>query len=402
MQRGARPAAAFRAIRRHPLRRTPVSAVPRAPALRHIRVAFIGARGVGGSYSGIESYYEEVGSRLAARGHEVTAYCRSHFTPKQRRYKGIHVRRLPCVRTKHLETLSHSTFATLDSLFRSYDIIQFHAIGSSPLALLPRLFGTPTVVSVRGLDWQRAKWGKAASAALRLGEWASARMPTATSVVSEELARHYRDTHRTEAICIPNAVSILESASPADLPALGLEPGNFLLFAGRISPEKGLDTLLEALPSNAVLAIAGGGSYTDSYVKQLRDAAGDRVVFLGNVPRDTLSELYRSCLAFVLPSHMEGLSVALLEALSHGACIVTTSIPANLEVVGDAALTFPVGDAPALRETLERLLDEPELAEAARGRARARAGGLPSWDEVALRTERFYLSLLSPDFPVSG
>src|SRR5262249_26875826 len=126
-----------------------------------------------GTYSGIETYYEEVGARLAGRGHEVTAYCRSYFTPAVAEHRGIQVRRLPCLRTKHLETLSHSLLATADCLWRPYDVVQYHAVGSAPLAAVPRLFGRTTVVSVRGLDWQRGKWGAAARGALKAGEWAS-------------------------------------------------------------------------------------------------------------------------------------------------------------------------------------------------------------------------------------
>ena len=116
---------------------------------RKLKIAFIGARGVVGTYSGIETYYEEVGSRLAGRGHEVTAYCRMHFTPKVDTHRGVKVRRLPALRGKHFETITHSTLCTLDSFLRDFDIIQYHAIGSAPLAWLPRLAGRTTVVSVR-------------------------------------------------------------------------------------------------------------------------------------------------------------------------------------------------------------------------------------------------------------
>jgi hypothetical protein len=126
---------------------------------RPLRIAFIGGRGVAGTYSGIETYYEEIGSRLTQRGHAVTAYCRRYFTPAIDSYRGIRVRRLPSVRSKHCDTLTHSLLSTLDCLRRDYDLVQFHAIGSAPLALLPRLRGQTTLVSVRGLDWQRAKWG---------------------------------------------------------------------------------------------------------------------------------------------------------------------------------------------------------------------------------------------------
>lgn len=362
-----------------------------------MKIAFLGARGVGNTYSGIETYYEEVGSRLAARGHDVTAYCRTYFTPAVDTYRGIRVRRLPSLRSKHLETLSHSLLGTFDSLFRGFDLVQFHALGSAPLALVPRLLGIPTVVSVRGLDWQRAKWSAFARRALQLGEWASARCPTATVVVSETLQKHYAEAHGRTPWVIPNAVIPVEPAPARRILERGLVPGGFWLFAGRISPEKGLDTLLEALrplPRDRPLVIAGGSSYSDDYVETVRAAAWEEVVFLGKVDHDTMAELYSHCYAFILPSVMEGLSVALLEAVSYGCCIVTTAIPENLEVVGEAALTFPVGDVPALREQLARLAASPDLAAHHRRLAAERARERPDWDEVARRTEALYLQIL--------
>jgi glycosyltransferase involved in cell wall biosynthesis len=366
-----------------------------------LRIAFLGARGVIGTYSGIETYYEEVGSRLAARGHRVTAYCRDYFTPDVPAHRGIVVRRLPCLRGKHTETLSHSLLGTFDCLFRDFDIVQYHAIGSSPLAVLPRLFGKKTVVSVRGLDWQRAKWGGFARRALQFGEWAAATFPSATAVVSKELERHYAAAHGKKVQCIPNAVMAAEQKPVGRLlEGWGLRGGDYLLFAGRISPEKGVDTLLAALKPLAPilrgrkLLIAGGGSFTDAYIAEMKALASADAIFLGRVGREEMAELYSNCLAFILPSAMEGLSVALLEAVSYGLPIVTTDIAENREVVGDAALFFPYGDAEALAARLRRLLEEPDCAAELREKSRARAAAQPGWDEVAELTEDFYLRIL--------
>lgn len=365
---------------------------------RKLRIAFIGGRGVVGTYSGIETYYEELGSRLAARGHEVTAYCRSYFTPDVPSHRGIRVRNLPALRTKHLETVTHSFLATLDSLRRGFDVIQYHAIGSAPLALLPRLLGHTTVVSVRGLDWQRAKWGPVARLVLRCGEWASARCPTATTVVSETLRRHYLAAHRCRCHLIPNAVVPGRRRPIEKLAPYGLEEGGFFLYAGRISPEKGIHTLLDAyrsLPRSKSLVLAGGSSYSDGYIQRLQRTAPAGVIFLGKVPHELMAELYSNCFAFILPSALEGLSNSLLEALSFGACIVATEIPENLEVVGSAGLTFPVGDAPALGRLLGELLRHPEQVRELRRRALERARCQPDWDEVTRRTEALYHQLVS-------
>lgn len=364
---------------------------------RLLSIAFIGGRGVGGTYSGIETYYEELGSRLAERGHAVTAYCRPYFTPGTVSYRGIRVRRVPCVRSKHLETLSHSLLSTFDALRRDYDIIQYHAIGSAPLSLLPRLFGRTTILSVRGLDWQRAKWGRFARTALKFGEWASVRCPTSTVVVSRTLQAHYASVHGRTPYFIPNAVVPCEHRAVEKIARHGLRKDGFLLFAGRLSPEKGVHTLLEAMRPFAdrmKLVLAGGTSYSDGYIDHLRQAAWDNVVFLGNVDRDTMQELYSNCYAYVLPSAMEGLSVGLLEALSYGACILATDIPENLEVIGSAGLTFPFGDAGALRSQLGAILDDPHLVREYRRRATAHAQAQPDWDEVARRTEGLYYEIL--------
>lgn len=372
--------------------------------MRKLRIAFIGARGVIGTYSGIETYYEEVGSRLAARGHRVTAYCRNYFTPDVPEHRGVLVRRLPCLRSKHLETVSHSVLSTLDCLFRDFDIVQYHAIGSAPLALLPRFLARKkTVVSVRGLDWQRAKWGGFARKVLQIGEWASATCPSATAVVSAQLQRHYEAEHGRRPHFIPNAVD-RGSRRPVEalreheaLRDLKLGVGDFLVFAARISPEKGLHELLEAwngLDTEKKLLIAGGTSYTGDYIERVQRQAGHNVIFLGRVGREMMEALYSSCHAYVLPSHMEGLSVGLLEAVSYGCCILTTNILENLEVVEDAALTFPPGDVGAMREALRRVLEEPETVADLRARAVARAREQPDWNEVARRTEALYLELV--------
>lgn len=362
-----------------------------------LRIAYIGARGVIGTYSGIETYYEEVGSRLVERGHEVTAYCRTYFTPDVPSHRGITVRRLPSLRSKHLETISHSVLATLDCLPRRFDIVQYHAIGSAPLALVPRLFGKTTVVSVRGLDWQRAKWGRFARFVLQVGEWAAVRSPTAAVVVSAALQRHYEATHGRRPHFIPNAVDRGERRPFGSLAEYGIEAGEYLVFAARISPEKGLHDLIEAWrpleKHGKKLVVAGGTSYTGGYIEEVRSTAPDDVLFIGRVGRETMEELYTNCHAYVLPSYMEGLSVGLLEAVSYGCCILTTDIQENREVVEDAALTFPPGDVEAIRGALRRVLDEPATVEEYRRRALARAEEQPDWNEVARRTEALYLEL---------
>ena len=386
-----------RRLKPAPPRTAPPAGSP-AGSPRPIRIAFIGGRGVGSAYSGIERYYEEVGSRLVARGHSVVAYSRAHFTPDVASYRGVQVRRLPTLELKHLETMVHSLLATIDVTFRRVDLVQYHALGSSPLAWIPRLAGKRTIVSVRGLDWQRAKWGAFARWYLRFCERTSVLCPNATGVVSRTLERHFAGRHGARVRFIPNGVERRETCPPDAIRAFGLGERDYFLYAGRLSPEKGLECLIEAhrrVGGATWLAIAGGSSYSDRYIEALRSAAGARVVFTGFQSGRILQELYSNALAFVLPSHMEGLSVALLEALSYGLPVITSDIPENRELVDACGgYVFPTGDAAALARILARVADDPaaarRLGDAGRERVRARF----DWDRVAVATERFYLEVL--------
>ncbi|HEY7615809.1 MAG TPA: glycosyltransferase family 4 protein, partial [Terriglobales bacterium] len=219
---------------------------PARPNLPKLRVALIGGRGVISKYCGIETCYEEIGKRLVEMGHEVTVYCRSYFTPKMEQHAGMRLVRLPTIRSKHLDTLIHTFLSTIHAMCAGCDIVHYHALGPSLFAFLPRLLGKKTVVTVQGLDWQRKKWGWIASAVLRLGEFASARLPNATIVVSRTLQQHYRARSGIEPFYVPNGAGIRKSSHPSRLRQWGLQPGRYILFAGRFSPEKNCHLLIAA------------------------------------------------------------------------------------------------------------------------------------------------------------
>lgn len=364
---------------------------------RPLRIAFIGARGIGSAYSGIETYYEEVGTRLASYGHEVLAYCRRHATPPGIDFRGVTPIFRPCIRTKHGETFTHTLVSTADVLLRRADVVQFHALGPSLFSGAPRLAGARTVASIRGLDWQREKWGWGATRFLRFCETQSHRLPDAVSVVSRTLQQHYRERHGVETTYIPNGVDLEPSPPPDAIRDLGLCGKDYFLFMGRISPEKGLEVLAEAyrpLSHRVKLVVAGGDSYSDAYRRRLQASSPPGILFPGRVGGRLRAELYAHALAFVLPSTIEGLSVALLEAMGHGACPITSDIPNNRELVDGVGWCVPTNDVEALRAALRRVLDEPAHAEALGRLARERVAGEYTWDQVARRTEAFYYSLI--------
>jgi glycosyltransferase involved in cell wall biosynthesis len=374
-------------------------AVPPQPKSRHgIRVAFIGGRGLISKYSGIESYYEQVGSELARLGHEVTVYCRSYFTPPVECHNGMRVRRLPTIRTKHLETFVHTLVSTLHAMASNYDVIHYHCLGPALFSFLPRLAGKKTVVTVQGLDWQRAKWGAMASGVLRLGEASAVTLPNATMVVSQTLQRYYRERYQRETQFVPNgATPLRRTERPAQLAAWDLLPDHYALFLGRLSPEKNCHLLIEAfekIRTDMKLVLAGGSSHSDSYVANLRSHESDRIRFLPWVSGNDLEELLGNAALFVLPSALEGLSLALLDAMAAGVCALTSDIPENREVVAGAGFTFRSGDTGDLERMLDILVHNPGLRRQAAARERERICDRYAWPEIAKSIEKVYCQVL--------
>ena len=380
-----------------------VQGLDAALAHRSLKIAFIGGRGVISKYSGIETYYEEVGKRLAAMGHHVTVYCRNHFTPNVAEHIGMRVVRLPAIRSKHLETVVHTFLCTVHALTRRYDIVHYHALGPALFSFIPRMLGSKTAVTVQGLDWQRKKWGRMASAVLRIGERASASFPNATMVVSRTLQRHYRESHKIEAFYVPNGGLLRPRSSPEKIFHWGLEPGTYILFLGRFSPEKNCQLLIEAFeqiqnqfPHDVKLVLAGASSYCDAYSRELKKHASDRILLLDWVSGETLDELLTNAMIFVLPSDLEGLSLALLDAMGAGLCVLASDVPENREAVEGAGFLFHRGDATDLAERLRFLIANPATREAAGRTARRRIADEYQWQAIAEQIEKVYLSMAAP------
>jgi len=365
-----------------------------------VRVAFIGGRGVISKYSGIETYYEEVGKRLADMGHDVTVYCRSYFSPAQAEYKGMRLVRLPTIRSKHLETVVHTFLSTIHALFGDCDIVHYQCLGPALFSFLPRWFGKKTVVTVQGLDWQRRKWGRIASAVLRLGERASIKLPDTTMVVSRTLQEYYRSRYGAEAAYIPNGTTLRQPKTFGRLGGWGLEPGNYILFLGRFSPEKNCELLVQAyqqMDTPVKLVLAGGSSHSDSYVKRLRAQQSDRIRILDWVSGDALDELLTNAMLFVLPSDLEGLSLALLDAMGAGVCVLASDIPENRELVDGTGFTFRSSDRADLERMIRLLVSEPDIRKAAARKAKERVWSHYQWGKVAREVESQYLALTGRD-----
>jgi glycosyltransferase involved in cell wall biosynthesis len=329
-------------------------------------IAMIGTRGLPASDGGVEMAVEALSRELVRRGHRVTVYGRRGYCdPHLRLHEGIRQIPLAQANTKHLEAISHTALATGHALARGdYDLVHFHATGPSLLSWIPQIKGTPTVVTIQGMDWKREKWGPAARQILRLAALVASTIPDETIVVSRVLQRLLLDNYGRESHYIPNGVDLTALTDSRPVERLGERP--FALFLGRIVPEKQVHLLIEAfsrLPGDFQLAIAGSGTHSDEYVETVRGlaAADGRVVLLGSRHGAEKAWLLEHAAVFVQPSTIEGLPIALLEALACDQFTIVSDIPENVEAVTvednePYGLVFRTGDVDDLAEKLGQVL----------------------------------------------
>ena len=370
-----------------------------------MKIAMIGHKRVPSREGGVEIVVEELSARMAALGHRVDVYNRRghHVSGRQYAahdqtglYRGMRLISVPTFPGDKLNALVYSALATLRALFGRYDVIHFHAEGPCAMLWLPRLFGKRTVATIHGLDWQRAKWGGFAKRYLLFGERCAVRCAGDIIVLSENMRRYFREQYGRETVFIPNGVSRPDPAPAEEITRRwGLVKDGYILYLGRIVPEKGLHYLIEAyrqLHTDKRLVVAGGSSHTDAYLRQVREAARDdgRILFTGFVQGQALAELYDNACLYVLPSDLEGMPLSLLEAMSYGNCCLVSDIPENTEVVGDHAATFAHGSADALRDSLAALLADPGAVRAYKAGARAHILSRHGWDAVAAETLALY------------
>ena len=372
-----------------------------------LRIAVIGLRGVPATWGGIERHVEEIGARLAAADNEVTVFCRTNYSAERLpEYRGMRLVHLPTVSSKHLDAIVHSALATAAAFGRGYDIVQYHALGPGTLAPLPRYLSRAKVVqTIHGRDDERSKWGGAAQRLLRAAGWMSGHVPDATVVVSRALETSYQERYGREAVYIPNGVEEPPTAPGADdiEARFGLTPRSFLLFVGRLVPEKAPDALIRAfgrIPGDLRLVIAGGSSFTDDYTAHLGAlaSADPRVVMAGYVHGKLLAELYANAAAFVLPSTLEGLPLTLLEAASYATPVIVSDIAPNLEIVGQEGpghRVFSAGNEDGLVGAIQRSLEDADAERRGAAALRSRVLASYSWDQAAEATERLYRRVLA-------
>jgi glycosyltransferase involved in cell wall biosynthesis len=365
-----------------------------------MRIAMMGSRGVPARYGGSETAIEEIGRRLVERGHQVVVYCRRHNSSSLSRWHlGMERVVLPSAHTKNLDTPSHTLLSIMHALaLRKADIIHFHGVGNA--LFLPALhpMSPSTVVTVDGPDWERPKWGRLARWSLRFSARLAVALADALIIDNRPSQRYFAQHFGTGGHYIPYGAYLADEPATDALESLGLRDRGYVLFVGRLIPDKGVHLLVEAFEgvrTDLQLAIVGDNPYFPDYTRRLKATRDPRIRFLGYRFGAVYRQLCSHAYLYVHPLLVDGTSPALLQAMGFGNCIVTSDLPEALDVVGDAGFTFRANDVNHLRLALQELADRPDMVEEGRRRARERVGRLYDWDRVTDQHEDLYRSVLA-------
>lgn len=369
---------------------------------KKLRVAMFGQKRLSRE-GGIEIVVKELCTRMARDGCQVTCYNRSghHVSvaeyDEKIEYEGIRQKSVLTIEKKGLAAVSSSAFAALYSALGKYDVIHIHAEGPAFFAWLPKMFGKRVVVTVHGIDWQREKWKSGfGSKFIRQGEKNAVKYADEIIVLSKGVQDYFKKVYGRETNFIPNGVNRPKLRAAEQISEkFGLSKDSYILFLGRLVPEKGIRYLIEAfkqVKTDKKLVIAGGSSDTDSFERELKDLAknDERIIFTGFVQGSLLDELYSNAYIYTLPSDLEGMPLSLLEAMSYGNCCLVSDIPECTEVVEDKALIFKKSDVSDLWEKLQDACNHPENVMELKKEAADFICKKYDWDDVVEKTRELY------------
>lgn len=371
-----------------------------------LKIAMLGHKRIPSREGGIEIVVEELSTRMVEAGHSVTCYNRSghHVSGKEfdggsrKEYKGVKLKSVFTINRKGLAAMTSSFFGAICAAFRKYDVVHFHAEGPCAMLWLPKMLGKRCIATIHGIDWQRAKWGGFASKYIKFGEKVASKYADEIIVLSEGVQKYFMDTYGRKTVFIPNGVNRPIPRSPQLIKEkYGLDKDEYILFLGRLVPEKGITYLIEAfkgVTTEKKLVIAGGSSDTDAFMQELKKLAegNDRIVFTGFVQGQMLEELYSNAYVYTLPSDLEGMPLSLLEAMSYGNCCLTSDIAECAEVVEDKAILFKKSDIDDLKEKLQYACDNPDAVKKLKDGAADFICQKYNWDAVVEQTLKLYQS----------
>jgi glycosyltransferase involved in cell wall biosynthesis len=368
-----------------------------------MRIAILGTRGVPASYGGFETFAEQLSTRLVARGHHVTVYCRSHYvSPRQLEYRGVHLKVLPTIRHKYLDTVIHTFVSALHATGGSFDAALVCNAANAPFAPLLRLVGTPVAINVDGLEHKRKKWNWLARRYYLIAEKLSTTLPNETVTDARVIQEYYLARYDHQTTMIAYGAEVSRTHDRQAVRRWGLEPNRYVLYVSRLEPENNAHLVIEAFKRVRTphkLVIVGDAPYAHEYIESLRRGArrDPRIVFTSFVFGDAYRALQQNAYCYIHATEVGGTHPALLEAMGYGNCVLTLATPENVEVVGDAGI--PYADAADLEAKLRRVLSDGAIVSAYRQRAQNRVRAHYDWERVVDRYENLFARMAGQPEP---
>ena len=312
---------------------------------KHLSIAMVGTRGIPARYGGFETCVEEVGRRLADRGHDVVVYCRSASEDPRPAavHLGMRLVHLPALRRRSLETLSHTALSVGHLARRRTDAAFVFNAANSPFLPVLRAARVPVATHVDGLEWQRDKWSGTGKAYYRFAESLAVRWSDALIADAVGIADYYRDEFQAATELISYGAPRIHPEADR-LAELGLERGGYHLVVARFEPENHVDVIVEgyrASSSSAPLVVVGSAPYAEEHTRRIRSFADDRVRFLGGVwDQELLDQLYGGARTYLHGHSVGGTNPSLLRAIGAGAPTTAFDVGFNREVLGEAGRYF--------------------------------------------------------------
>ena len=370
-----------------------------------MKISMLGQKRIPSREGGVEIVVEELSTRMAKLGHNVICYNRKgkHALDKNKKnenlkeYNGVKLKNVVTIDKKGLAAMTSSFFGSLKILFSNVKVVHFHAEGPCVMIPIIKFFSKKRIIAtIHGLDWQRAKWGNFAAKYIKFGEKMAVKCADEIIVLSKNVQNYFQKEYNRETVFIPNGVSkpTIEKAKIITQ-KYKLKKDDYILFLGRIVPEKGIHYLIEAfnnIKTDKKLVIAGGSSDTDSYFVELKEMSKNNknIIFTGFVEGKKLSELYSNAYIYCLPSDLEGMPLSLLEAMSYKNCCLTSDIKECSEVMCDNGVTFKKSDVKNLTKVLEKLINNQEKVKKYKEEAQDYILGKYNWDDVVQQTLDLY------------
>ncbi|MEE8348851.1 MAG: glycosyltransferase [Acidobacteriota bacterium] len=359
----------------------------------------MGTRGIPANYGGFETFAEELSHRLVERGHRVTVYGRSHFVdPQLKTYRGVQIRSLPCLRTKYLETVSHTLITTLLGLVQPYDVVLICNAANAAFCWIPKLAGQKVVLNVDGIERLRKKWSPIGKAYYRFSEFLSTLIPDRAVTDARSVQRYYLDEYGCRLPFIPYGAPVEKSEDTDELDKLGLTPRKYLLYVSRLEPENNAHLVIQAYNQSGIqypLLVVGDAPYGKSYIRRLRQLAeGSKVVLPGSIYGRGYRQLLSHSLCYLHATEVGGTHPALIEAMGAGCLVLVNDADENREVVGEAGLLCSFNEQQTLASLMARVCANPRQFQEYQQRAEQRIREFYNWEDVVKQYEALFYQLV--------